>query len=118
MQFFSHGPISFSVAPELVVTASILVSQSCPRHDQRKHLLQHLTQKIKALLLKLCRVTKVKVFFLVLVYVFHFDFFEFSAVILEKGLSSHCKERRGLWDEKQFRAAFYLYSKKKNFTWK
>ena len=29
---------------------------------------------------------KVKVFFLVLVYVFNFDFFEFSAAILEKGL--------------------------------
>ena len=37
-------------------------------------------------MLKLCRVTKVKVFFLVLVYVFNFDLFEFSAAILEKGL--------------------------------
>ena len=37
-------------------------------------------------MLKLCRVTKVKVFFVVLVYVFSFDFFEFSAAILEKGL--------------------------------
>ena len=37
-------------------------------------------------MLKLGRVTKVKVFFLVLVYVFKFDVFEFSAVILEKGL--------------------------------
>ena len=38
-------------------------------------------------MLKLCRVyTKVKVFFLVLVYVFNFDLFEFSATILEKGL--------------------------------
>ena len=36
--------------------------------------------------LKLCRVTKVKVFFLVLVYVFNFDLIEFSAAILEKGL--------------------------------
>ena len=35
---------------------------------------------------KLFRVTKVKVFFLVLVYVFNFDLFEFSAAILEKGL--------------------------------
>ena len=66
-------------------------------------------------MLKLRRVTKVKVFFLMLVYVFYFDLFEFSAAILEKGLSSHCKERRGLWDEKQFRVAFYLYSKKKKF---
>ena len=31
-------------------------------------------------------VTEVKVFFLVLVYVFNFDWFEFSAAILEKGL--------------------------------
>ena len=37
-------------------------------------------------MLTLCRVTKVKVFFLVLVYVFNFDLFEFSATILEKGL--------------------------------
>ena len=35
---------------------------------------------------KLCRVTKVNVFFLVLVYVFNFKLFEFSATILEKGL--------------------------------
>ena len=34
-------------------------------------------------------VTKVKVFFLVLVYVFKFDFFEFSTTILEKGLLLH-----------------------------
>ena len=37
-------------------------------------------------MLKLDRVTKVKVFLLVLVYVFDIDLFEFSAVILEKGL--------------------------------
>ena len=37
-------------------------------------------------MLKLCRVTKVKVFFLVLVYIFNFDLFEFLAAILEKGL--------------------------------
>ena len=37
-------------------------------------------------MLKLCRVTKVKVFFLLLVYDFNFDLFEFSAAILEKGL--------------------------------
>ena len=39
-------------------------------------------------MLKLCTVTKVKVFFLVLVYVFNFDLFEFLAAILEKGLFS------------------------------
>ena len=37
-------------------------------------------------MLNLCRVTKVNVFFLVLVYVFNFDLFEFSAAISEKGL--------------------------------
>ena len=35
--------------------------------------------------MKLCRITKVKVFFLVLVYVFNSHLFEFSAAILEKG---------------------------------
>ena len=37
-------------------------------------------------MLKLGRVTKVKVLFLVVVYVFNFDLIEFSAAILEKGL--------------------------------
>ena len=37
-------------------------------------------------MLKLDRVTKVKVFFLVLVYVFNFHLYEFLAAILEKGL--------------------------------
>ena len=37
-------------------------------------------------MLKLGRVTKVKVPFLVLVFVFNFDLFKFSAAILEKGL--------------------------------
>ena len=37
-------------------------------------------------MLKLGRVTKVKVLFLALVFVFNFDLFEFSAAILEKGL--------------------------------
>ena len=37
-------------------------------------------------MLKLSRVTKLKVSFLVLVYVFNFDLFEFSAAILEQGL--------------------------------
>ena len=40
-------------------------------------------------MLKLCRVTKVKVLFLVLVYVFNFNLLEFSAAILEKGLLIH-----------------------------
>ena len=37
-------------------------------------------------MLKLGRFTKVKIFFLVLVFVFNFDLFKFSAAILEKGL--------------------------------
>ena len=37
-------------------------------------------------MLKLSRVAKVKVLFLVLIYVFSFDLFEYSANILEKGL--------------------------------
>ena len=37
-------------------------------------------------MLKLCRVTKVKVLFLVLVYVLNLNLFEVSAAILEKGL--------------------------------
>ena len=45
-----------------------------------------LTADITPEMLKLCRVTKEKVFFLVLVYVFNFDLFEYSAAILEKGL--------------------------------
>ena len=37
-------------------------------------------------MLKLGRVSKVKVLFQVLVYVFNFDLFEFSTTIYEKGL--------------------------------
>ena len=37
-------------------------------------------------MLKLGRVTKFKVLFLMLVFVFNFDLFKFSAAILEKGL--------------------------------
>ena len=40
-------------------------------------------------MLKLGRVTKVKVLFLVLVFVFNLDLFKFSAAILEKGLFGH-----------------------------
>ena len=43
-------------------------------------------------MLKLCRVTKVKVFFLVLVYVFNFHLFE-SDAILEKGLLEYLNLR-------------------------
>ena len=37
-------------------------------------------------MLKLGRVTKIKMLFLLLVFVFNFDLFKFSAAILEKGL--------------------------------
>ena len=37
-------------------------------------------------MLKLCRVTQAEVFFLVQVYVFNFNLFEFSSAILWKGL--------------------------------
>ena len=37
-------------------------------------------------MLKLCRVTKLKVLLLVLVYIFNFNLFEFLTAILEKGL--------------------------------
>ena len=46
----------------------------------------HFAADITAEMLKLGRVTKVKVFFLALVYVFNFDLFEFLSAILEKGL--------------------------------
>ena len=45
------------------------------------------------LILHLCRVTKVKVFFLVLVYVFNFNLFEFLAAILGKGLLKGVQSR-------------------------
>ena len=48
-------------------------------------------------MLKPCRVTKLKVFFLVLVYVFNFDLFEFSTAILEKLLLF--KLLRFLWSK-------------------
>ena len=50
--------------------------------------LQFLSCDITPEMLKLYRVTKVNVFFQVLVYVFNFDLFKFSAAILEKGLFS------------------------------
>ena len=40
-------------------------------------------------MLKLCKVTKVKVFFPVMVYIFNFELFQLSAAILEKGLFTH-----------------------------
>ena len=51
-------------------------------------------------MLKLCRVTKVKGLFLVLVYVFNFDLFAFSAAILEnsKGLFFSIPHRTKLFE--------------------
>ena len=46
-------------------------------------------------MLKLSRAIKVNVFFLVLVYVFNFNLFEFSAAILEKGVFSFGEAKRG-----------------------
>ena len=46
----------------------------------------HFLTDIMPEMLKLCIFTKVKVFFTVLVYIFNFDLFEFSAAILKKGL--------------------------------
>ena len=46
----------------------------------------HFLTDITPEMLKLGRFTKVKVLFLVLIYVFNFNLFEFSAAILEKGL--------------------------------
>ena len=68
-------------------------------------------------MLKLGRVTKVKVLFLVLVYVFNFDLFEFSAAMLEKGLFQFFLAREfSLLDisifshgSEAFRANFYIW---------
>ena len=61
-----------------------------PQSYKRLSILQFSTHifsaDISPEMLKLGRVTKVKVLFLVLVFVFHFDLFKFSAAILEKGL--------------------------------
>ena len=46
-------------------------------------------------MLKLCRVTKVKVLFLVLVF-FNFNLFEFPAAILEKGVLTVLAEKQGI----------------------
>ena len=46
-------------------------------------------------MLKLCRVTKVNVFFLVMVYVLNFNLFEFAAAILEKVLFLQLEVHKG-----------------------
>ena len=65
-----------------------------PQSYKRLSILQFSTHifsvDISPEMLKLGRVTKVKVLFLVLVFVFHFDLFKFSAAILEKGLLCLC----------------------------
>ena len=61
-----------------------------PQSYKRLQIFQFLTciysADITPEILKLCRVSKVKVFILALVYVFNFALFEFSAAILAKGL--------------------------------
>ena len=61
-----------------------------PRSYKRLYIFQFSTYIFSAdftlEILKLCRATKVEVLFLVLVCVFNFDLFGFSAAILEKGL--------------------------------
>ena len=63
-----------------------------PQSYKRLWILQFSTYNFSAdispEMLKLGRVTKVKVLFLVLVFVFNFELFKFSAAILEKGLLS------------------------------
>ena len=56
-------------------------------------------------MLKLCRVTKVKVFSLVMVLLLNFDLFEFSAAILEKGLL-HFIIKNGKWGTVELLATY------------
>ena len=60
-------------------------------------------------MLKLGRLTKVKVLFLVLVFVFNFDLLKFSAAILEKGLLIKIKLIRILFQ--YYFLNFYFNSK-------
>ena len=62
-------------------------------------------------MLKLCRVTKVKMLFLVLVYVFNLNLFDFLAAILEKGLllPKMMKQIHNV-----FKNLFYVVFQKKN----
>ena len=62
-------------------------------------------------MLKLCRVTKVKTLFLVLVYVFNLNLFDFFAAILEKGLllPKMMKQIHNV-----FKNIFYVVFQKKN----
>ena len=62
-------------------------------------------------MLKLCRVTEVNVFFLVLAYVFNFDLFKFSAANLEKGLLSMKENINKCYNELQVHAKFNLPDK-------
>ena len=61
-------------------------------------------------MLKLGRVTKVKVFFLVLVFIFNIDLFKFSATILEKGLFCQCvKLTQNRWSPFKLVRVFWLF---------
>ena len=70
-------------------------------------------------MLKLCRVTKVRVFFLVLVYVFNFDLSEFSAAILEKGLLLNKRPIPNLFNIKAGQSSLFSHviNNKDIFLW-
>ena len=54
-------------------------------------------------MLKLCRVTKVKLLFLLLIYVFYCDLFEFLAAILDKGLLFRLQGKQNMTAQQQGR---------------
>ena len=59
-------------------------------------------------MLKLGRVTKLKMLFLVLVFVFKFDLFNFVAAILEKGLLSSWVQMHNIQFYSQWNSAVLL----------
>ena len=70
-------------------------------------------------MLKLCRATKVRVFFLVLVYVYNFDLFDCSAAILAKGLSLNKRPIPNLFNTKEGQSSFFSHviDNKDIFLW-
>ena len=69
-------------------------------------------------MLKLCRVTKVMVLFLVLVFVFNVDLFKFSAAILEKGLFCHMTTVAQYANSERLQMVAYSLSLTGNFCFK
>ena len=74
---------------DVCMTGIPLVTQTSLHFQFSTHII---STDITPEMLKLCRVTKVKIFLLVLGYVYKFDLFEFSAAILEKGLLLQVKK--------------------------